>query len=98
MQRQIGELKNKKDATKEDKDLLKSLEKKLFENKFDRITMYENLLNNIQRMVKESKGRAKEFREEIAEHKNEILHRANLDLEGVDSTYYDTTTAKEENW
>ena len=94
LQRQIGELKNKKDATKEDKDLLKSLEKKLFENKFDRITMYENLLNNIQRMVKESKGRAKEFREEIAEHKNEILHRANLDLEGVDSTYYDTTTAK----
>lgn len=94
LQRQIGELKNKKDATKEDKDLLKSLEKKLFENKFDRITMYENLLNNIQRMVKDSKGRAKEFREEIAEHKNEILHRANLDLEGVDSTYYDTTTAK----
>lgn len=94
LQRQIGELKNKKDATKVDKDLLKSLEKKLFENKFDRITMYENLLNNIQRMVKESKGRAKEFREEIAEHKNEILHRANLDLEGVDSTYYDTTTAK----
>lgn len=94
LQRQIGELKNKKDATKEDKDLLKSLEKKLFENKFDRITMYENLLNNIQRMVKESKGRAKEFREEITEHKNEILHRANLDLEGVDSTYYDTTTAK----
>ena len=96
LQRQIGELKNKKDATKEDKDLLKSLEKKLFENKFDRITMYENLLNNIQRMVKESKGRAKEFREEIAEHKNEILHRANLDLEGVDSTYYDTTTSKKE--
>lgn len=94
LQRQIGELKNKKDATKEDKDLLKSLEKKLFENKFDRITMYENLLNNIQRMVTESKGRAKEFREEIAEHKNEILHRANLDLEGVVSTYYDTTTAK----
>ena len=94
LKRQIGELKNKKDATKEDKDLLKSLEKKLFENKFDRITMYENLLNNIQRMVKESKGRAKEFREEIAEHKNEILHRANLDLEGVDSAYYDTTTAK----
>lgn len=94
LKRQIGELKNKKDATKEDKDLLKSLEKKLFENKFDRITMYENLLNNIQRMVKESKGRAKEFREEITEHKNEILHRANLDLEGVDSTYYDTTTAK----
>lgn len=94
LKRQIGELKNKKDATKEDKDLLKSLEKKLFENKFDRITMYENLLNNIQRMVKESKGRAKEFREEIAEHKNEILHLANLDLEGVDSTYYDTTTAK----
>ena len=94
LQRQIGELKNKKDATKEDKDLLKSLEKKLFENKFDRITMYENLLNNIQRMVKESKGRAREFREEIAEHKNEILHLANLDLEGVDSTYYDTTTAK----
>ena len=94
LKRQISELKNKKDATKEDKDLLKSLEKKLFENKFDRITMYENLLNNIQRMVKESKGRAKEFREEIAEHKNEILHRANLDLEGVDSTYYDTTTAK----
>ena len=94
LKRQIGELKNKKDATKVDKDLLKSLEKKLFENKFDRITMYENLLNNIQRMVKESKGRAKEFREEIAEHKNEILHRANLDLEGVDSTYYDTTTAK----
>lgn len=94
LQRQIGELKNKKDATKEDKDLLKSLEKKLFENKFDRITMYENLLNNIQIMVKESKGRAKEFREEIAEHKNEILHRANLDLEGVDSAYYDTTTAK----
>ena len=94
LKRQIDELKNKKDATKEDKDLLKSLEKKLFENKFDRITMYENLLNNIQRMVKESKGRAKEFREEIAEHKNEILYRANLDLEGVDSTYYDTTTAK----
>ena len=94
LKRQIGELKNKKDATKEDKDLLKSLEKKLFENKFDRITMYENLLNNIQRMVKESKGRAKEFREQIAEHKNEILHLANLDLEGVDSTYYDTTTAK----
>lgn len=94
LQRQIGELKNKKDATKEDKDLLKSLEKKLFENKFDRITMYENLLNNIQRMVKESKGRAKEFREEITEYKNEILHRANLDLEGVDYTYYDTTTAK----
>ena len=94
LKRQIDELKNKKDATKEDKNLLKSLEKKLFENKFDRITMYENLLNNIQRMVKESKGRAKEFREEIAEHKNEILHRANLDLEGVDSTYYDTTTAK----
>ena len=94
LKRQIGELKNKKDATKEDKDLLKSLEKKLFENKFDRITMYENLLNNIQRMVKESKGRAKEFREEITEHKNEILHRANLDLEGVDSAYYDTTTAK----
>ncbi len=94
LKRQINELKNKKDATKEDKDLLKSLEKKLFENKFDRITMYENLLDNIQRMVKESKGRAKEFREEIAEHKNEILHRANLDLEGVDSTYYDTTTAK----
>ena len=94
LKRQIGELKNKKDFTKEDKDLLKSLEKKLFENKFDRITMYENLLNNIQRMVKESKGRAKEFRDEIAEHKNEILHRANLDLEGVDSTYYDTTTAK----
>lgn len=94
LKRQIGELKNKKDATKEDKDLLKSLEKKLFEDKFDRITMYENLLNNIQRMVKESKGRAKEFREDITEHKNEILHRANLDLEGVDSTYYDTTTAK----
>jgi site-specific DNA-cytosine methylase len=94
LKRQIGELKNKKDATKEDKDLLKSLEKKLFENKFDRITMYENLLNNIQRMVKESKGRAKEFRDKITEHKNEILHRANLDLEGVDSTYYDTTTAK----
>lgn len=94
LKRQIGELKNKKAATKEDKDLLKSLEKKLFENKFDRITMYENLLNNIQRMVKESKGRAKEFREEITEHKNEILHRANLDLEGVDSAYYDTTTAK----
>lgn len=94
LKRQIGELKNKKDTTKEDKELLKSLEKKLFENKFDRITMFENLLNNIQRMVKESKGRAKEFREEIAEHKNEILHRANLDLEGVDSTYYDTTTAK----
>lgn len=94
LKRQIGELKNKKDATKEDKDLLKSLEKKLFENKFDRITLFENLLNNIQRMVKESKGRAKEFREEIAEHKNKILHRANLDLEGVDSTYYDTTTAK----
>lgn len=94
LKRQIGELKNKKDATKVDKDLLKSLEKKLFENKFDRITMFENLLNNIQRMVKESKGRAKEFREEITEHKNEILHRANLDLEGVDSTYYDTTTAK----
>lgn len=94
LKRQIDELKNKKDTTKEDKDLLKSLEKKLFENKFDRITMYENLLNNIQRMVKESKGRAKEFREEITEHKNEILHLANLDLEGVDSTYYDTTTAK----
>lgn len=94
LKRQIGELKNKKDATKEDKDLLKSLEKKLFENKFDRITMFENLLNNIQRMVKESKGRAKEFREEITEHKNEILHRANLDLEGMDSAYYDTTTAK----
>ena len=94
LQRQIDELKNKKDATNEDKDLLKSLEKKLFENKFDRITMYENLLNNIQRMVTESKGRAKEFREKVAEHKNEILHRANLDLEGVDSTYYDTTTAK----
>lgn len=94
LKRQIGELKNKKDANKVDKDLLKSLEKKLFENMFDRITMFENLLNNIQRMVKESKGRAKEFREEITEHKNEILHRANLDLEGVDSTYYDTTTAK----
>lgn len=94
LKRQIGELKNKKDATKEDKDLQKSLEKKLFENKFDRITMYENLLNNIQRMVKESKGRAKEFREKIVEHKNEILHRANLDLEGMDSAYYDTTTAK----
>lgn len=94
LKRQIGELKNKKDATKEDKDLLKSLEKKLFENKFDRITMFENLLNNIQRMVKESKGRAKKFREEIAEHKNKILHRANLDLEGEDSAYYDTTTAK----
>ena len=94
LKRQIGELKNKKDATKEDKDLLKSLEKKLFENKFDRITMFENLLNNIQRMVKESKGRAKEFREEIALHKNEILHRANLDLEGMDSAYYDTTTTK----
>lgn len=94
LKRQIDELKNKKNATKEDKDLLKSLGKKLFENKFDRITMYENLLNNIQKMVKESKGRAKEFREEIAEHKNEILHRANLDLEGMDSTYYDTTTAK----
>lgn len=94
LKRQIAELKNKKNATKEDKDLLKSLGKKLFENKFDRITMYENLLNNIQKMVKESKGRAKEFREEIAEHKNEILHRANLDLEGMDSTYYDTTTAK----
>lgn len=94
LKRQIGGLKNKKDATKEDKDLLKSLEKKLFENKFDRITMYENLLNNIQRKVTESKGRAKEFREEIAEHKNEILHRANLDLEGVDSTYYDTKSAK----
>lgn len=94
LKRQIGELKNKKDATEEDKDLLKSLEKKLFENKFDRITMYENLLNNIQRMVKESNGRAKEFRDKITEHKNEILHRANLDLEGVDSTYYDTTTAK----
>jgi site-specific DNA-cytosine methylase len=94
LKRQIDELNNKKNATKEDKDLLKSLGKKLFENKFDRITMYENLLNNIQKMVKESKGRAKEFREEIAEHKNEILHRANLDLEGMDSTYYDTTTAK----
>lgn len=94
LKRQIVELKNKKDATKVDKDLLKSLEKKLFENKFDRITMYENLLNNIQRMVKESKGRAKEFRDNITEHKNEILHRANLDLEGVDSTYYDTTTVK----
>ena len=94
LKRQIGELKNKQDATKEDKDLLKSLEKKLFENKFDRITMYENLLNNIQRMVKESKGRAKEFRDKITEHKNEILHRANLDLEGMDSAYYDTTTAK----
>lgn len=94
LKRQIGELKNKQDATKEDKDLLKSLEKKFFENKFDRITMYENLLNNIQRMVKESKGRAKEFRDKITEHKNEILHRANLDLEGMDSTYYDTTTAK----
>lgn len=94
LKRQIGELKNKKDATKEDKDLQKSLEKKLFENKFDRITMFENLLNNIQRMVKESKGRAKEFREKIVEHKNEILHRANLDLEGMDSAYYDTTTAK----
>lgn len=94
LKRQIDELKNKKNATKEDKDLLKSLGKKLFENKFDRITMYENLLNNIQKMVKESKGRAKEFREEIAEHKNEILHRANLDLEGMDSAYYDTTTAK----
>lgn len=98
LQRQIGELKNKKDATKEDKDLLKSLEKKLFENKFDRITMYENLLNNIQRMVKESKGRAKEFREEIAEHKNEILHRANLDLEGVDSSHHHTQTWKKKFW
>lgn len=98
LKRQIGELKNKKDATKEDKDLLKSLEKKLFENKFDRITMYENLLNNIQRMVKESKGRAKEFREEIAEHKNEILHRANLDLEGVDSSHHHTKTWKKKFW
>lgn len=98
LQRQIGELKNKKDATKEDKDLLKSLEKKLFENKFDRITMYENLLNNIQRMVKESKGRAKEFREEITEHKNEILHRANLDLEGVDSSHHHTKTWKKKFW
>jgi hypothetical protein len=98
LKRQIGELKNKKDATKEDKDLLKSLEKKLFENKFDRITMYENLLNNIQRMVKESKGRAKEFREEIAEHKNEILHRANLDLEGVDSSHHHTKTRKKKFW
>ena len=98
LQRQIGELKNKKDATKEDKDLLKSLEKKLFENKFDRITMYENLLNNIQRMVKESKGRAKEFREEIAEHKNEILHLANLDLEGVDSSLHHTQTWKKKFW
>ena len=98
LQRQIGELKNKKDATKEDKDLLKSLEKKLFENKFDRITMYENLLNNIQRMVKESKGRAKKFREELAEHKNEILHRANLDLEGVDSSHHHTQTWKKKFW
>lgn len=98
LKRQIGELKNKKDATKEDKDLLKSLEKKLFENKFDRITMYENLLNNIQRMVKESKGRAKEIREEIAEHKNEILHRANLDLEGVDSSHHHTKTWKKKFW
>lgn len=98
LKRQIGELKNKKDATKEDKDLLKSLEKKLFENKFDRITMFENLLNNIQRMVKESKGRAKEFREEIAEHKNEILHRANLDLEGVDSSHHHTQTWKKKFW
>lgn len=98
LKRQIGELKNKKDATKEDKDLLKSLEKKLFENKFDRITMFENLLNNIQRMVKESKGRAKEFREEIAEHKNEILHRANLDLEGVDSSHHHTKTWKKKFW
>ncbi len=98
LKRQIGELKNKKDATKEDKDLLKSLEKKLFENKFDRITMYENLLNNIQRMVKESKGRAKEFREEIAEHKNEIIHRANLDLEGVDSSNHHTKTWKKKFW
>lgn len=98
LQRQIGELKNKKNATKEDKDLLKSLEKKLFENKFDRITMYENLLNNIQRMVKESKGRAKEFREEITEHKNEILHLANLDLEGVDSSHHHTQTWKKKFW
>lgn len=98
LKRQIGELKNKKDATKEDKDLLKSLEKKLFENKFDRITMYENLLNNIQRMVKESKGRAKEFREEITEHKNEILHLANLDLEGVDSSHHHTQTWKKKFW
>ena len=98
LKRQIGELKNKTDATKEDKDLLKSLEKKLFENKFDRITMYENLLNNIQRMVKESKGRAKEYREEIAEHKNEILHRANLDLEGVDSSHHHTKTWKKKFW
>ena len=98
LQRQIGELKNKKDATKEDKDLLKSLEKKLFENKFDRITMFENLLNNIQRMVKESKGRAKEFREEIAEHKNEILHLANLDLEGVDSSHHHAQTWKKKFW
>lgn len=98
LKRQIGELKNKKDATKEDKDLLKSLEKKLFENKFDRITMYENLLNNIQRVVKESKGRAKEFREEIAEHKNEILHLANLDLEGVDSSHHHIKTWKKKFW
>lgn len=98
LKRQIGELKNKKDVTKEDKDLLKSLEKKLFENKFDRITMFENLLNNIQRMVKESKGRAKEFRDEIAEHKNEILHRANLDLEGVDSSHHHTQTWKKKFW
>lgn len=98
LKRQIDELKNKKDATKVDKDLLKSLEKKLFENKFDRITMYENLLNNIQRMVKESKGRAKEFREEITEHKNEILHRANLDLEGVDSSHHHTKTWKKKFW
>ena len=98
LKRQIDELKNKKDATKVDKDLLKSLEKKLFENKFDRITMYENLLNNIQRMVKESKGRAKEFREEVTEHKNEILHRANLDLEGVDSSHHNTKTWKKKFW
>jgi len=94
LENQIRMLRDKKDATKDEKELLKVLKQKLFENKFDRITMYENLLNNIQSTVSDSKSRAKEFKQKIMQHQEDIRHMANIDLEGVDSTYYDTTTAK----
>ena len=87
---QIKELTDKKNPSKADKELRAALKDWILENKLNRVQMYSSLLGNVQAMISDSKTMAKEFKRKIDERKNDILHRANLDMEGEDSTYYDT--------
>lgn len=86
---QIKELTDKKNPSKADKELRAALKDWILENKLNRVQMYSSLLGNVQAMISDSKTMAKEFKRKVDERKNDILHRANLDMEGEDSTYYD---------